>query len=492
MLITADLLLSYQRCDRRAFLDLNGDRALLDPAGDFHLKLQQDRIAHQKTVLSEQIYYQPHYRWGDWQTAVDGTLKLMRQGVERIYKGVLRVDGQIPIADDQLPITNSPTLLSCPDLLIKQPGQSIFGDWMYIPYQIELGRRPKLEYQISVAFHSLILASIQETMPEIAWLYLREKGKYQVNIEKVMPKLEAVMNGLIEMVRSQVEPEVFIARTKCNLCRWYSSCYELAQSQQHLSLLPGVSPSRYSYLRSLNLTTLESLAGANVELLEPYIEKDIATQLVRQAQSVFDDRVILTEDRTFHLHVPTAPIELYFDIEAQPDINLDYLLGVLVVDKPAKIEKFYPFLAEQPEAEELIWQQFLDLVLAYPNAPIFHFCEYEVDTVKRLAKCYKTPLAMVEPILDRFVDIHERVKQAATLPIQSYALKHIARWLGFEWQNPKANGQICIYWYDQWLKESDRAFLDEILRYNEDDCRATYFVKDWLVNLLQDSLKHTA
>jgi len=31
-----------------------------------------------------------------------------------------------------------------------------------------------------------------------------------------------------------------------------------------------------------------------------------------------------------------APVELYFDIEAQSDLNLDYLLGVLVVDRQAK------------------------------------------------------------------------------------------------------------------------------------------------------------
>ena len=503
MLLTAELLLSYLRCERRAFLDVYGDPEQLDPIGDFHLKLQQDRFAHERTVLAGKIYRQPEYRRGDWHAGAIATLELMHQGVEFIYKGMLLAQlSSNPRANDedtamqQMGKEAAPrwlNLLSCPDLLVKQPGKSIFGDWCYTPYQIELGKRPKQDYQIITAFHGFVLEAVQGSLPETAWLILRDRPPYQVNLPKVMPKMQAAVDECIALLQQQEEPEVFISRQRCNLCRWYSHCYAKAKFEQHLSLIPGVSPSRYSYLRSLNLTTLESLAGANVDWLEPTIERDIAIQLIRQAQSVLQNQVILSDTPPFAADaLPTAPIELYFDIEAEPDINLDYLLGVLVVDRQAKTEKFYPFLAEQPEDESLIWQQFLELVSYYPDAPIFHFCDYEVETVKRLAKCYKTPYDQVQPILARFVDIHERVKQAVTLPVQSYALKHIARWLGFEWQNPQANGQLCIYWYDQWLKVSDRNYLDAIVRYNEDDCRATLVVKDWLVNLIEDSRQNTA
>ncbi|MBD0363688.1 MAG: ribonuclease H-like domain-containing protein, partial [Coleofasciculus sp. C3-bin4] len=47
-------------------------------------------------------------------------------------------------------------------------------------------------------------------------------------------------------------------------------------------------------------------------------------------------------------------------------------------------------------------------------------------------------------------------------------------------------GSQCVCLYDQWLKTGDRSLLDVILRYNEDDCRATYHLKNWLVDFLQD------
>ena len=182
--------------------------------------------------------------------------------------------------------------------------------------------------------------------------------------------------------------------------------------------------------------------------------------------------------------LPIAPIELYFDIEAEPELNLDYLHGVLVVDRYNNTEKFHGFLAESAAEEGAIWEQFLELMWAYPIAPIFHFCDYEVKTFKRLAKLYNTPAYLWKPVLKRFVDIHKQVTQKAIMPVESYALKPIARWLGFDWRDAKANGAQCVCWYDDWLKTGDRSLLEAIVRYNEDDCRATYVVKDWLTNFL--------
>jgi uncharacterized protein len=81
------------------------------------------------------------------------------------------------------------------------------------------------------------------------------------------------------------------------------------------------------------------------------------------------------------------------------------------------------------------------------------------------------------------------VTRTVSLPIESYTLKLIARWIGFEWRNSAANGAQAICWYSQWLETGDERFLEDIVRYNEDDCRATYQVKDWLVQFLQQQME---
>lgn len=480
MLLTAKLLLQYQRCRRRTFLDTRGDRSQRDSASDLLLKLKQDKLNHQKTVLAEHIYQQPDYPNEDWDAGADATLELMQQGVECIYRGVLLTTHSEAVI-----------LVSRPDLLTKQPGQSCFGDWVYVPAQIELGKRPKLEYQIVAAFHAQVLATVQEAEPETAWLLLRQEA-YAVPLAKRMPQMHRTLEECIQTLEAPQPPEVFISRQRCSLCQWFTQCYAAAKAEQHLSLLPGVTPSRYAQLQMLN-ATVESLAKTNpteLEILEGFDSK-VAQQLVLQAQSIVENRPILLPEAERRVNTTwgriTASVELYFDIEAEPDLNLDYMLGVLVVDCQAKTETFHSLLAERPQDEELIWQQFLDLVWQYPQAPIFHFCSYEVDTVKRLAKLYHTPRERFQPIIKRFVDVYEQVTQTVALPVESYALKSIARSLDFEWHNPQANGSQCIYWYDQWLETGDRTFLDAIQRYNEDDCRATHHLKDWLGNFLQNA-----
>ena len=36
-----------------------------------------------------------------------------------------------------------------------------------------------------------------------------------------------------------------------------------------------------------------------------------------------------------------------------------------------------------------------------------------------------------------------------------------------------------IRWYHEWLKSGNRAALNRIIEYNEDDVRATQVVKEW-------------
>ncbi|WP_377473564.1 MAG: TM0106 family RecB-like putative nuclease [Microcoleus anatoxicus] len=683
MLITDKLLLSYQRCNLRAFLDTLGDWKQQDPPSDFLLKLMRDSATYQQETLESESYQQPSYPRGDWAAGAAATLSLMQQGVDRIYRGVLyqgelgktngETDSLLGIEPQYLPdigeIPETPvhlsssilhsseiTLISRPHLLIKQPGTSKFGDWSYATADIWLSKRPKLDYQIIAAFHAQVLASVQGTMPEKAWLMLRTKGLWAVNLHQRMPQMFEMLDECIKMLESKAKPEVFISRQKCTLCTWYSTCHQEAESIQHLSLLPGVTAKRYATLKVLGLTDLESLANANSDLLASYPEfvAGVAVDVVQQARSTFlnqpfvrdeppptppkETRItspystqegkknpplppprgekeaylwgekeaylwgekeaylwgekeaylwgekeaylwgakeasprgeegsenyaedsqseivpdiadnilnniaieklenngsletgfsyqntslqpansvknpvsLLEVDKSSRpnkqaklsvpapilrqkpipysqsVFLPIAPIEIYFDIEAEPELNLDYLHGVLVIDRYNNTEKYYSFLAESATEEGVAWSQFLELMWSYPIAPIFHFCDYEIKTFKRLAKLYKTPVYLWKPVLKRFVDIHKYVTQKAIMPVESYALKPIARWLGFEWRDANANGAQCVCWYDDWLKTGDRSLLEAIVRYNEDDCRATYVVKDWLTNFLLD------
>jgi predicted RecB family nuclease len=492
MLLTDDLLLDYKRCQRRAFLNMYGQIAERTIEREFLLKLQRENRKQIAEILVGQTYCEPNFGPGDWQAGAKQTLELMQQGVDLIYNGVLLIVAtpDFPLqllALSQLSRHNPITFLARPTLLIKQPGRSNLGDWYYVPVNVKLGKRPKPEYKVVAAFHAYVLAQIQGILPPTSRLIVRQQKEYDVDLNNWLPRMEVILAQCYQMLHAQSEPEVFISRQRCSLCQWHNACHAIAQSQQHLSLVPGVTPSRYQQLQESGITSLAALAEMNSPQIDEVLGREITLQLRQQAQSMLSNQPILRPGFDRLGTIPIADIELYFDIEAEPDRDLDYLLGVLLVDRQAGTEQFYPFLAETPEDEALIWQQFLALVSRHPEAPIFHFAPYEVETVRRLAQQYKTPLATLKPILSRLVDLHHWVTNSVTLPIESYSLKSLATWLGFQWRERGVNGEIAVCWYDRWLRQGDRAFLEAIVRYNEDDCRATYRLKDWLTDFLLEA-----
>lgn len=165
MLITDSLLLDYKRCSRRAFLNIHGDPTQQDPERDFLQKLRQESKRHIASVLDTfYSHYQPSYTSGaNWREKAQLTEQLMQQGVDCIYQGILWVDDSSSskhLPDDFLHFLSSgDEYLGKPHLLIKQPGQSKFGDWSYYPVSIHLGRKAKPEYKLIV---TLLKEMVQE------------------------------------------------------------------------------------------------------------------------------------------------------------------------------------------------------------------------------------------------------------------------------------------------------------------------------------------
>lgn len=478
--LTDDLLFHYQRCGRRAYLDLYGDDDRRDAPSDYLQKLKQDSAHHRRQVLQDYApRHRPDFPKGDWAAGGQATQALMAAGVETIEQAVLVADG--PVAGVQL--------VSRPDLLVKLAGWSRWGNWTYAPIDIKLGKKPKLDYQVIATFHAYVLSRVQGVWPEQTWLALRGGQHYAIDLSRQVLKLQTVLNGCLQDLGSPDPTEPFISHSRCDLCHWYSHCYQAAKATRHLSLLPGVTPARYEHLQAHHLTTVEALATANPKHLAPLpgFGDAVAEKLVHQAQAFLGNCPIPRatgpggEFPLWPEDLPGGEFELYFDIEAAPDQNLIYLHGVLVVNQRTGEETFHALLAESPHQERQAWENFLDLVHTYPDAPIYHFCPYEAQTMTKLGRRYGTAQSTIDRLLERFFDVHKCVTEAVTLPVESYALKHIARWIGFDWRDAGANGAQSICWYNAWTESQDRTHLEAILRYNEDDCRATYRIKEWLV-----------
>jgi len=170
------------------------------------------------------------------------------------------------------------------------------------------------------------------------------------------------------------------------------------------------------------------------------------------------------------------------------------LFGILLVNYQDNTQNYHSFLAKTLDDEKQMWQDFINWLEKNPQHPIFHYSEYEAETIKKLAHRYHTPSSQLQSIISRLIDIHHMVIKSVFLPVENYSLKTVGTWLGSSWQNSitqkksshslNIGGDQCIVWYDQWLKTGNNTYLQLILEYNKDDCFATYQLTKWLREFL--------
>jgi predicted RecB family nuclease len=88
----------------------------------------------------------------------------------------------------------------------------------------------------------------------------------------------------------------------------------------------------------------------------------------------------------------------------------------------------------------------------------------------------------------QWIDLHEVAKRQ----IQTdgpLGLKQLAMAAGFRWRDANPSGEASILWYEESICNTSPAALatrTRLLEYNEDDCRATKALRDWLCGPARD------
>jgi uncharacterized protein len=278
----------------------------------------------------------------------------------------------------------------------------------------------------------------------------------------------------------EIEPPPFIA-SYCNRCDWREHCRGVAQRRNDISLICGMRKTVRASLQEEGITTLDTLAKVQPSQLLHIngVGHKTAQMIVHQARAFVANEAIFLSRPI----LPEAAVELYFDVESvgfrQEDLRY-YLFGWCVRDKQNSTLVYEYELAEEPQQEEEIWQRFLERIEA-TSGPVFHYTNYEQQTIKNLCRRYgDDPRA--RHLQERLVDLYPLVKNHVALPLKSYSIKSVAPWLGYNWTGVTQTASDTMIEYLRWRRTGDRTHLNNIVVYNEHDCRAMITVKDWLTD----------
>lgn len=396
----------------------------------------------------------------DIEEAFLATLELMKEG-KNIYHGVLMHENWSGM----------------PDLLEARPGKSEFGDWYYVVYDVQNTLDLRDEYKFQLVFYSLILERLQGVRPKEAYIMDPDGNTRSFLINDFADQFDLTREK-IEKILEGEKPAPFL-KSSCKKTPWYSLCFEDAKECDDISLIFRISQADQRRLYGIGIKTVSQLAEADMNELQAKLEEWPFDKIVRfnnQANVLISGQTLVLKKSDF----PKVRHEVYFDIESDPTKDIHYLFGLLVKDNESGSVEYKKFFANNKEEESLIWKQLLDFIAELDDFAIYHYAYLEKQVFKTFSSKYGAPSDLISKFEENTIDLYDQTVESVVLPLYFYSLKDVAGHIGYKWDDPKAGGAESVVWYNEWLETKDDNILKKLLKYNEDDVRATLAVKEWL------------
>src|SRR5712691_2368068 len=391
-----------------------------------------------------------------------------------------------------------------PDFLIRVERPSKLGDYSYEVADAKLARKAKAAAVLQCCVYSEQLAAFQGVDPEYLTLILGNNTEEELRFKdygafyrSVKRRFEQVVfpspfgGGQGGGVQTYPDPV-----DHCRICRWIDICELRRRKDDHLCLVAGMRRDQTRRLQLAGISTMAALATSPSEPVQG-VNKDALARLRQQArlqiqrkgagELTFEMRAPLGEHLGFQALPAPTPADLFFDMEGDPfvgDDGLEYLFGIteMVEGRP----KHHAFWAHDTQAEKRAFEQVMDFLVErlnrHPDLHVYHYAAYEPNALKWLASTYATREAEVDRLLRGrvLVDLYRVVRQSVRIGTESYSLKELESLYRGKRSTEIVDAAGSIVAYEDWLESRDQRLLDEIARYNEDDCLSTSLLRDWL------------
>ena len=193
---------------------------------------------------------------------------------------------------------------------------------------------------------------------------------------------------------------------------------------------------------------------------------------------------------------PPSPGDVFFDIEGDPLFSpgkgLEYLWGIYLPEGDRYVAFWAHDLTEERNAFEGLVDFLVERARVYPDMHVYHYAPYETSALRRLMGLFGSREDAIDDFLrkGRFVDLYPIVRQSLWISQPSYSIKAVEKLYHMKRTAYTKKGDDSIVQFESWLVSRDDSILFDIERYNEEDCRSTHLLREWLVRL-RDELNAT-
>lgn len=315
----------------------------------------------------------------------------------------------------------------------------------------------KQKYAIEAAYHAYVFS--QRGFPVNKVTVSSPYFEIDLDWRNFLPRLLSLLESLITFREELYDPR---PTSLCKTCSHVVECSEALIEKKDLLAIHGLNERTRMKLLREGIEDLEDLV--RVQKLKDF-SKDVLEKLKKKAMALLERRPIILES------LPPLPEGVIVDIESHVVAGYDYLFGIL------KDGEYIPFLCEDASQEGLVFKRVIDFLLS-TDGPIYHYCAYEPSHFKELARIHGLQDEHAR-LKKRFVDVYQILSKHVALPLFSYSLKSVARYYGFNWRTKLDGWRACKY-FQLWLSTKEPSLLETVLKYNEDDVRATLLLVERL------------
>ena len=305
------------------------------------------------------------------------------------------------------------------------------------------------------------------------------------------------MRSLLDIMSLPEEPYSPVGWSKCSGCGYNDYCMPRAKENQDVALVYDLDQGLARRLREKSVFTIQELVSrydetSLSELTRPWGSREQkvgkkAGGILLQAQTMLDkkERILKKPE------LPVSQNYVMFDLEGLPpyldELDKIYLWGMQVFGK--KPGRFLYALAETvPNSDKKCWEDFLkiagEIFAEYGDIPFVHWHHYEKSKIKTYMERYGDIDGIAQRVLTNLCDLLPITKESVVLPLPSYSLKVIEQYVGFKRTQDEYGGDWSIAKYIEAVETEDeqkrRDIMYEIIKYNEEDLKATWAVFEWL------------
>ena len=360
------------------------------------------------------------------------------------------------------------------DLLIRDDSAaSDLGAYHYRVIEIKRSQSLRPYHVLQPAFYNQNIALLQGYLPSGFTVVLKDtsaivpyEGK-ETDLEEYRRIWQALRDGAV-IPETKRPPNAAGSP-------WRHYANQHAETAMDLVLLAGVPKRERDKLRRAGITRVDQLWQLPSPAVGEIIGEHYGAVAFHVAQAYKIDGPILKPRQ--ELKIPRAKRLLYFDFETSDGVHPSepphtYLIGCYDGCR----DQFVKFLARGADDEGRIFEEFFDYVGDCQNARLYHWTDFEIRQLRRVAQRWPALAASIERLIMSCVDLKEAIQAAVYLPVPSFSIKSVAPALGFHWRQKEVGAYQSMVCYWDYLENRDLFAIDRAVIYNEDDCRAMWHV----------------